>query len=366
MTQSDLIKCTLILVIAVAIFNQRLWLLFKSKASFNRLLSVSNLYVGFHASFVLVVEHFFLQYPLYDRLAPFSLMYGPFLYFAFFIIHHQHIKRGKLLLHCSPFLLFSLVYIMLVIFDLPWVPVELYVICFFPTTILSFAGYIIWAVFCNSKPIKNQLKQHKLVVIIAVIVLLFAAMVMSAGIFSNGANRLINSESLLRFLIYGCMLCCNLIIYRFNHLAVSNPVLKLLSQADFSSINDQEGKYGKSSLNKVELDAYAVKLEYLMKNELIYLHQDLSLSKLAQLTRIQKHHVSQVLNLKLKMNFYEYVNGFRVGHACVLLKENSVDTLEHIAEQSGFNSKVSFNRHFKSVKGITPSDYRLTGTLQID
>lgn len=360
MMQTALLKCTLILVIVVAIVNQSLWFRFKSLAPFDRLLSVANLYIGFHALFVLGVEHFLLTYPLYDRLAPFSLMYGPLLYFAFFIIHRQHIESRRLLLHSSPFVLFTLVYIILVILGFPEYPVKMYIVCFFPTTMLSFVSYTIWAFVYNSKPIKKQLKQHKLIVLISVIVLLFAAMVMSAGIFSSrDLDNLNKSVGLLRFLMYGCLLCFVLTIHRFYRLVLKKQASEPVIDIGFSSVNESDNKYEKSFLVESQLEVYLDRLEQLMAGQQVYLHQDLSLLKLAQLTRIPKHHITQVLNLKLKMNFYEYVNGFRVRHACLLFKENSVDTIESIAEQSGFNSKVSFNRHFKALKGLTPSEYRL-------
>lgn len=360
--QSFLLKFTLILVIVVAILNQGLWLRFRSKAPFNRLLSLTNLYIGFHALFVFAIEHFLLEYPLYDRLAPFSLMYGPFLYFAVFIIHNEGIELRRLLLHSSPFVVFTVLYIMLVNWNFPEYPVSVYIKSFFPATIFSFVGYIIWAIVYNLKPIKQQLKQHKLIVVTSVIVLLFATMLMSAGIFSSkNPDNLNKSVSLFRFLIYGCLLCFVLMINWFYYKFVKKHSSISVNQADFISVTDN--RYGKSSLTEAELDGYLVTLECMMHEQRVYLHQDLSLSSLAQLVRFPKHHVTQVLNMKLKKNFYEYVNGFRVDHASVLLKGNSVDTLESIAEQSGFNSKVSFNRHFKSIKGVTPSEFRLTVTI---
>ena len=364
MTQTVLLKSTLLLVIAVTAINQNLWFRFKSKTPFDQLLNITNLYLGVHALFVFIIEHFFLPYPLYDRLAPFSLMYGPFLYFALFIIHHRNIEFWKILLHSSPFAVFNLGYILLIIFGLPEDMVEYYGKCLGLASVLSFTSYSIWAIVYNSKPIKQQLKQHKLVVIIAVIILLFTTMIMFVGAFSDEAvDNFTTSVGLLRFLMYGCMFCCSLIIHRFYSLVVSNAAISPVPEADFGLVNNLDGRYEKSVLAEAEFDSYLSKLEKLMNTEQIYLHRDLSLLKLAQLTRIPKHHISQVLNLKLKMNFYEYVNGLRVQHACILLKENSFDTLENIAEQSGFNSKVSFNRHFKSIKGVTPSAYRVTNTI---
>lgn len=76
--------------------------------------------------------------------------------------------------------------------------------------------------------------------------------------------------------------------------------------------NSYEGKYKKSALTEAQLDVYLIKLNHLMNTQRVYLYQDLSLLKLAKLMRVLKHHIPQVLNIKLKMNFYQYVNSFRI------------------------------------------------------
>lgn len=361
--QAALLKGTLLAVIIVAILNHKLWRDSKSRMSFDRLLGIANIYVGFHALFVFLIEYFFLKNPLYDRLVPFALMYGPFLYFAFFIILNGHISKIRVLLHATPFLFFCSVYCVLLIQGMPGDLVFLYGRCLGLSAVLSFSCYIICAMVYNSRPIaEQQLRKNKLVVIIAIVLLLFATMVMLAGIFSSGAvDNFKTSSVMYRLLMYGCMVCCVLVINRFFHLLSGNSEE---SESILSvEVNiDQvlyEGKYEKSALAEAQLDVYLVKLEMLMDTQQFYLHQDLSLFKLAKLIHIPKHHITQVLNIKLKMNFYEYVNGLRVEHACLLLAGNSTDTLENIAEQSGFNSKVSFNRHFKALKGLTPSEYRV-------
>lgn len=357
-----LLKCTLFTVIIVTILNHNSWLRSKSKAPFDRLLGIANLYVGFHALFVLTLDYFFLKAPFYSRLAPFALLYGPFLYFAFFIILHGHISKVRVWLHSSPFVLFCVAYFSVLIQGAPMDLLSSYGRCLGLTAVLSFSCYTIWSIIYSSRPIKEELRKHKLVIIVAMVLLMFTTMVTFVGTFSREiVDDFKISSVLLRFLIYGCMLCCTLVINRFYHLMGENEVEpEPVVAVELSFENPNEGKYEKSALAETQLDIYLIKLEYLMGIQKVYLHQDLSLLKLAKLMRIPKHHLTQVLNLKIKMNFYEYVNGLRVQYACILLEENFIDTLENIAVQSGFNSKVSFNRHFKALKGVTPSEYRLS------
>ena len=52
------------------------------------------------------------------------------------------------------------------------------------------------------------------------------------------------------------------------------------------------------------------------------------------------------------------MNKYRVEYACMMLADADEDIfIEDVAYKSGFNSKVSFNRHFKNIAGCTPKEY---------
>lgn len=53
----------------------------------------------------------------------------------------------------------------------------------------------------------------------------------------------------------------------------------------------------------------------------------------------------------------QYITGMRIGYACKLLASDRLNISE-ISMECGFESAVHFNRCFKSVTGMTPSEYR--------
>ena len=61
----------------------------------------------------------------------------------------------------------------------------------------------------------------------------------------------------------------------------------------------------------------------------------------------------------MNSSFYEFINTHRVEKVKELLKEGRAEQLSilGVAEESGFNSKASFNRIFKKATGLTPSAY---------
>lgn len=57
------------------------------------------------------------------------------------------------------------------------------------------------------------------------------------------------------------------------------------------------------------------------------------------------------------ISFNEYVNNYRLNHACYLL-HNSTAPIIQCTLESGFVSLRSFNRNFKQRFGLTPTEYR--------
>ena len=69
--------------------------------------------------------------------------------------------------------------------------------------------------------------------------------------------------------------------------------------------------------------------------------------------------VARLLNEKIGMNFFEYVNYFRIREFIELAKMDRAKNLTFfgIAQEAGFNSKTTFNKSFKKIMGTSPSEY---------
>ncbi len=57
-----------------------------------------------------------------------------------------------------------------------------------------------------------------------------------------------------------------------------------------------------------------------------------------------------------KTTFSKYLNEVRIGYSCKLIMEEQYSVSE-IAYKSGFNNLSNFNRQFKMVKGLSPTEY---------
>ena len=82
-----------------------------------------------------------------------------------------------------------------------------------------------------------------------------------------------------------------------------------------------------------------------------------SLKKLAKSISYDYAYLSKFFKRASGISFGNYVNAYRLGDACYLLK-NSNSPIVSIAYDCGFQSLRSFNRNFKASFGITPQQYR--------
>ncbi len=100
-------------------------------------------------------------------------------------------------------------------------------------------------------------------------------------------------------------------------------------------------------------------LTALMAEQRLYRETDLSLTDLAGHLKINPRLLSKVINTRAKMNFYDFVNQYRVAafkaRVGGLAKHR---TLLDLAHDCGFGSKATFNAVFKKQTGMTPSQYR--------
>jgi AraC-like DNA-binding protein len=119
-------------------------------------------------------------------------------------------------------------------------------------------------------------------------------------------------------------------------------------------------RYERSGLADEQMAGITTRLEELMITEKPFTMPDLTLDKLAELAGCSRNDLSQVINRSFGINFYDFVNGYRVEEfkRLVALPENANFTLLGIALDAGFNSKATFNSIFKKMTGSTPGQYR--------
>jgi AraC-like DNA-binding protein len=122
---------------------------------------------------------------------------------------------------------------------------------------------------------------------------------------------------------------------------------------------DHFTKYKNSPLDKKTGKELAQKLNLLMVENSLWRKNNLRLNDLAAMMQLPKEYISQIINEQFSMNFFEFINRYRIEDAIHLIK-NSPDevTLIEIAYQVGFNNKVSFGKAFRTHSDMSPLEFR--------
>jgi len=156
------------------------------------------------------------------------------------------------------------------------------------------------------------------------------------------------------------------VIYKYSAQAERNRHSEMPreeeSPEESSELPDRNHKkYERSQLSNDEASTIIRKLNSFVNEEKAFARSELSLDEVASAIKIPPHTLSQILNVFLKRNFFNYINEHRVHYVKQMLMDSDFEkfSLLGIAEEAGFNSKSSFNRIFKKETGLTPSQYKI-------
>ena len=127
-----------------------------------------------------------------------------------------------------------------------------------------------------------------------------------------------------------------------------------------NTINEEIEPSKKQIIQTEQIIIIAENLQQLMISKKPYINNDLTLEDLAEMINVNRNILSHVINDYYKINFFNFVNNFRIEEAANMFKKPEYNNLsiEGIAKTVGFNSKSVFNPAFKKQTGQTPSEYR--------
>lgn len=135
----------------------------------------------------------------------------------------------------------------------------------------------------------------------------------------------------------------------FKLIKVLEMLLKLATQKEFEYLASPG--FVTSFENKKDDRIFRV-YEYIRNN----FTDHISLEKAAQLANMESSSFSRYFKRVHKKTLTRYVNEIRIGYACKLLIDQKFNISE-VCYRSGYNNVSHFNRKFKSLKGVTPSEY---------
>jgi AraC-like DNA-binding protein len=338
----------------------------------NRFLSLFTIFMALDALELYLVSRGYIlpARPYQFSILPYSYLFGPsiFLYFALLTARINAVSKKHLFLY-APFLLALGVNIFLfVAFDTPRLPRSV----LYANMIINGGGLIFEAIlygvslymihayigrlkeyFSSIDRMKFSLFRMGLVVLILVVLVFFLSLAWEGHV--RREYKLPDIIAILISMGLGFVIALIAMIQPeiFNR-------VRLMERAVPDDGGGSAPRYEKLRLAAAEEEGYVKKLKKVMDEKKPYLREELTLQDLADELAMTTHHLSMVLNIHFKQNFYTFINGYRVEDAKRKLADPHYrdHTILSIAFGSGFNSKTTFNEMFKKLTGKTPGEYR--------
>jgi AraC-like DNA-binding protein len=101
-----------------------------------------------------------------------------------------------------------------------------------------------------------------------------------------------------------------------------------------------------------------ISFEHLIKEPSVYTNEVLSLKNMASKLNVSARAFSNAVNHHYGESYTKHMNRLRIKVAEKLLVEQQELSIISVMYESGFRTKSSFNKEFKALNGISPSDYR--------
>ncbi len=116
--------------------------------------------------------------------------------------------------------------------------------------------------------------------------------------------------------------------------------------------------YAVSTLSRIDCDNVVTEIKRLFEKEKIYQDENLTLHKLAGLTHLSTHQLSELINTQFQMGFSRLVRQYRVNAAKTMLIEEPRASVLSVGLSVGFTSQSNFYVAFKELTGVVPGQFR--------
>jgi len=309
-------------------------------------------------------------FPVFIQTTPsFILLHGPMLWFYVKVQTEQnfHFKPVHLL-HFLPFVMMQIIFSATIYFLPQDVKIQMDAAegfkelpTYFPLLmmiLLSPPLYYLWALLILRKytrRIKNYFSRIEHIDLYWLRVLLISSLILSVII-----NSTFFADHFLHIAPFGLLQAASFVFvsvyvlflgffgHRQESLFTKLPLQRTEPQAESDATIDKA------------TEAFIYNLLSLMKEKRPYLNPDLTLSVLSGEMDVTEDFLSGILNGRLNRNFFDFVNHYRVEDFKRQCRDpkNANLTLIGVAYNCGFNSKATFNRVFKKMTNLTPSEFK--------
>lgn len=172
---------------------------------------------------------------------------------------------------------------------------------------------------------------------------------------------------LMQSWLIGAVACCLLLVLLASFVVYHNNRLRQKNHALY--LQYQKQKQAEEIMDKVmeqhptheipdkEMQLF-IKIRQLLKDKELLANEALDRNLLAEKLHTNYTYISKAVQTGADMSVNRYINRARIDYACELLRQKGQYTITEVQEMCGFQSSTSFNRAFKEVTQMTPTNFQ--------
>lgn len=128
------------------------------------------------------------------------------------------------------------------------------------------------------------------------------------------------------------------------------------AKTEIETIKDKYQKEAKADNEALIKELYK-RAEYVMETYAPYTDPSFDINSLARHIFSNRTYTSLAINQLSGMNFRSWLGRYRVEHAKQILTDNPTIKMDELAVSCGFENRINLYRQFKSIEGMTPSEW---------
>lgn len=171
-----------------------------------------------------------------------------------------------------------------------------------------------------------------------------------------------NTTAFFKDAAYGVKVLSNKkkIIKLFNKLKHQTKIERIASLLKIINIIIHSEKQPLSSFvyRKKYTDDEGKRMRAVFEHAMEHYDEAISLETVAEKANMSKNAFCRYFKKRTNKTFFQFLIEIRIENSCKLLYNNKELPISSISELCGFQNIANFNRKFKELKGITPSQYR--------
>ncbi len=139
-----------------------------------------------------------------------------------------------------------------------------------------------------------------------------------------------------------------------NKIQRISSLLKILNQIIFAETSPLSSFVNRKKYTEDEGRRMNDVFEYAISS----FNEAITLEEVAEKANMTKNAFCRYFKKRTNKTFFQFLIEIRIENACKMLHHNKDLSISTISELSGFQDIANFNRKFKELKGISPSQFR--------